>query len=711
MLEYSTNQMVGKAITDFLDEKNRKILREAIRQRARGQATQYELDWTMCSGGTVSTIVSGAPLVDENGRHEGSFAVITDITELKQSRDALEENAELMRRIFEESPVGIELFDSKGILTKANLAALDMAGIASLQELLGFSLFDDPNIPAEIKARLIRGEPVKYEVVFDFDKVKEKGLYKTSRSGTIILDASVTPIKSKNNGKLKGYLSQIIEKTEHRATEAALQDSEKRYQLLAENVTDVIFTTDLELNLTYVSTSVKLLAGYTADELTGKSMIELMTPESVWTAIEAMSKALEEEKISDQTLTRGDSPPIDLRLKHMNGSTIQVEITRTFLRDESGKPIGVLGVVRNIEERKRAEQALIASELKYRTLVEQSFQGIAIIQALPLAVKFANPAFAGFLGLTVDEVLALTPGGIQKSIHPEDWSIVMDRLQKLMAGEPPASIPIVMRVFHKDGSTQFLEMFGRRVGFEGVPALQLVAMNVTTRNIAEKHIQTQKERASMYLDLMSHDFRNQLQIILGSSMVMEARLEDSNDRRLLGQIVSAVERCQSMISKVKLTEPLMSVPLHPRKLDSTVEEVVESHRTQNKDAEIELSIRNRNAIVDADEFLEQLLTNLIENAIEHNPKAERKVWVKLFRNGDGYEVCVSDNGDGISETLKSAIFDVSRRYGGVGLLQSKQICDKYGGRIEVRDRVHGQPYEGAEFSVWLPKSKKPESTL
>ncbi len=708
MLACNASQMIGKAITDFLDEKNRKILREVIRQRAKGKATQYELDWTKNSGETISTIVSGAPLVDENGQHKGSFAVITDITELKRSREALEENAEIMRRIFEESQVAIELFDSEGILTKANLASLEMAGITSLQELVGFSLFDDPNIPAEIRAKLIRGEPVKYEVVFDFDKVKEKGLYRTSRSGTMILDASVIPLRSKNNGELKGYLSQITEKTGHRATEAALQDSEKRYQLLAENVTDVIFTTDLELNLTYVSTSVKLLTGHTADELIGKSMIELMTPDSVWTAIQAMSEALEAEKMSDQTLTRGDSPPIELRLRHMNGSTIQVETTRTFLRDENGKPTGVLGVVRNIEERKRAEQALIASELKYRTLVEQSFQGIAIIQALPLAVKFANPAFAGFLGLTVEEVLALTAGEIQKKIHPEDWSILMDRLQKLMAGEPPASIPIVMRAFHKDGSTQFLEMFGRRVEFEGAPALQLVAMNVTTRNIAEKHIQSQKERASMYLDLMSHDFRNQLQIILGSSMVMEARLEDSNDRRLLGQIVSAVERCQSMISKVKITEPLMSVPLYSRRLDSTVEEIVESLRTQNKDAEIEVSIRNKNAIVDADEFLEQLLTNLIENAIEHNPKAERKVWVKLFRNGDGYEVCISDNGDGISESLKSAIFDVSRRYGGVGLLQSKQICDKYGGRIEVRDRVQGHPYEGAEFSVWLPRTKKPE---
>jgi signal transduction histidine kinase len=213
----------------------------------------------------------------------------------------------------------------------------------------------------------------------------------------------------------------------------------------------------------------------------------------------------------------------------------------------------------------------------------------------------------------------------------------------------------------------------------------------------------------LYLDLMSHDFRNQLQVILGSTMVLEEKLRDPNDRRLLGQIVSAVERCQSMISKVKVTEPLMSVPLHPRRLGPIVEEIVELQRNQHNDVMIELAIRSRGAIVDADEFVEQLLSNLIENAIEHNPNIEKKVWVTLFKSGDGYEVSVSDNGHGLSEALKIAIFDVTRRYGGVGLLQSKQICEKYGGRIKVRDRVQGQPGEGAEFSIWLPKAKSLEN--
>ncbi len=266
ILGLKPKNMVGKRVNDFLDEKNRKIIRDNIRRRTEGQSTQYELEWTKSSGEQVPTIVSGAPLISIDNQIQGSFAVVTDITEIKQSREALEESAEMMRRIFEESQIGMELFDKDGILITANKAVLDIFGIPSIQQIIGFSLFDDPNVPNDIKAKLIRGEAVQYESEFDFAKVKEANLYETSRSGTIITDSFITPLGTDNN-ELHGYLCQIHEKTEHRRTEEALEDTEKRYQLLAENVTDVIFTSDLELNLTYVSTSVDLLLGYTSVDL------------------------------------------------------------------------------------------------------------------------------------------------------------------------------------------------------------------------------------------------------------------------------------------------------------------------------------------------------------------------------------------------------------------------------------------------------------
>ncbi|TFG97191.1 PAS domain-containing sensor histidine kinase [Candidatus Thorarchaeota archaeon] len=712
ILGYGPSNIVGKQIYDFLDEKNRKTLRDNIRRRTEGQSTQYELEWTKKSGEQVPTIISGTPLVGEDGNIQGSFAVVTDITEIKQSRIALEESAEMMRTIFEQSQIGFELFDKDGILITANKAALEIGGVSDVQELIGFSLFDDPNVPNDIKAKLIRGEAVEYETEFDFEKVKETSLYNTSRSGKMILDAFITPLGNRNgaNGEITGYLSQIIEKTEHRRVEEALEDTEKRYQLLAENVSDVIFTSDLELNLTYLSTSIEVLLGYSSDELIGVSLIELMAPESVWIAIEAIREALDTDKLPEKPYIRGDAPPLELHLKRKDGSLVWVEVTRIFMRDENEVPIGVLGVARNIEERRLAQKTLVNSELKYRTLVDQSFQGIMIIQALPLTILFSNPAFAGFLNRSVEEVLAFGPVEIQSMIHPEDLDTVMNRLQELMSGNEPKNVPMAIRVFQKDGEMQWLEMFGRKVEFEGKSALQLVAMNVTDRINADKRIRTQKERAMLYLDLMSHDFRNQLQIILGSTMVMETRLEDSDDRRLLAQVVSAVERCQRMISKAKVTEPLMSIPLRPTKLAPILERVVMLQMEMNEDVDIAITMKDADAIIDADKFLEQLFSNLIENSIEHNPRTERQVWVQLRKKGDGYEVSVADNGSGISESLKKEIFDISRRYGGIGLHQSKQICEKYGGHISVRDRIPEKPDQGVEFIVWVPRNRAANSS-
>ncbi|MFW9797081.1 MAG: ATP-binding protein, partial [Candidatus Thorarchaeota archaeon] len=320
-------------------------------------------------------------------------------------------------------------------------------------------------------------------------------------------------------------------------------------------------------------------------------------------------------------------------------------------------------------------------------------------------------AFAEFLEITVDEVLALSPKDIQNLIHPDDWEMITTRLQELMEGEPPNKIPMLIRVFQRDGDMQWLELFGSPVEYEGTSALQVLAMDVTDRIEAEKHIETQKERAMHLIDLMAHDFRNQLQIILGSTMVMELKLQDPDARRLLGQIVSSVERCQSMISKVKVTESLMSLPLRIRKLSTTLESVVKAQQERHWDVKFKVTMNVLNAFIDADQFLEQLLDNLIENAIEHNPREERIVWVSLKEKGEGYEIAIGDNGEGISSSLKTAIFDVSRRYGGVGLHQSKQICEKYGGRIDVRNRVKGQPKSGAEFVVWLPKTRDNENGL
>ncbi|MHA2174634.1 MAG: PAS domain S-box protein, partial [Candidatus Hodarchaeales archaeon] len=111
---------------------------------------------------------------------------------------------ETFRTIFEKSHTGFELYNADGLLIDANPACLEIFGISSFEEVKGFDLFEDPNLSDTFKTKLKMGETVKYESVFDFEKVKQVDLYKTSHSGTIIIDYQISAIYSQDETSIKG---------------------------------------------------------------------------------------------------------------------------------------------------------------------------------------------------------------------------------------------------------------------------------------------------------------------------------------------------------------------------------------------------------------------------------------------------------------------------------------------------------------------------
>ena len=139
-------------------------------------------------------------------------------------------------------------------------------------------------------------------------------------------------------------------------SESELRESEERYRLLAENVTDVIWTTDIDLKFTYISPSVTSRLGYSVEEAISLSWEELLTPSS----LEAFKKAFAEIPTVKNMENEGVSwsKTLELELKRRDGSIAWLEITSTFLPGADGKPVGFVGVGRDITERKQAEEKL-----------------------------------------------------------------------------------------------------------------------------------------------------------------------------------------------------------------------------------------------------------------------------------------------------------------------------------------------------------------
>jgi PAS domain S-box-containing protein len=137
----------------------------------------------------------------------------------------------------------------------------------------------------------------------------------------------------------------------------SLRKSEAQYRLLAENARDIIWTLDVNQRFTYVSPSIKDLLGYQAEDVIGKHLDEVLTPSSLKVALETLEDALD--------VANGDGPDertVELEHRCKNGSTVWAEVRATLVRNAEGESARVLGVSRDITERRQAEKALRQSK-------------------------------------------------------------------------------------------------------------------------------------------------------------------------------------------------------------------------------------------------------------------------------------------------------------------------------------------------------------
>jgi PAS domain S-box-containing protein len=384
--------------------------------------------------------------------------------------------------------------------------------------------------------------------------------------------------------------------------------------------------------------------------------------------------------------------------------------TAAPIRDDQGNVTGAIESLRDITERKSTEEALRESEKKYRVLFETAKDAIFLSDEAGTFVD-VNSAASLSLGYSRDELLKMSNKDVDADpIGYETFTKVRDGLMK----------EAVFEVNHKrkDGTLVPVEISGKAIETDGSKIFLAIARDITERKRADEKLkQTLADLKRSNTDLeqfayvVSHDLQEPLRMVTSYVQLLSRRYEgkldaDAND--FIGFAVDGASRMQTLIHDL-LTYSRVGTrgkPLTPTDCEDILEQVL---------ANLKLTIEDNCAVVthaalpiinvDASQ-LNQLLQNLIGNAIKFHGDAPPHIHVSAEQKDGEWEFSVADNGIGIAPKFFDRIFVIFQRLHGrdeysgtgIGLSVCKKIVERHGGRMWVES----EPGQGATFYFTIP---------
>ena len=253
-------------------------------------------------------------------------------------------------------------------------------------------------------------------------------------------------------GVLTGYCGTARDISLRKASEEALRLSNERYALLAENVADVIWTTDEKLRWTYLTPSAEKLSGYSLPEMLTMRFDQVFTPES----LKAVAGSIEQRSNEIGQGRLNESHTLRLDLIRRDGVLVPLEVLVQPLFTPDGSVCGYCGTSRDISSRLKAEEALRTSEERYALALRGASDGIWDWDIVADRVYYSD-RWKEIIGYGPNE-MQHDPAEWVSRIHPEDNKRVMEENLRCIRGESP-TFQVEYRLLHKDGEYRWI--FGR----------------------------------------------------------------------------------------------------------------------------------------------------------------------------------------------------------------------------------------------------------
>jgi two-component system, cell cycle sensor histidine kinase and response regulator CckA len=640
----------------------------------------------------------------EKGIQERTKQLTKEINARSFIEEELRRGRNMLAHILNSVPQSIFWKDRNSVYLGCNEVFARAVGLNSPDQIVGKTDFDLPWPRDEAEAyraddrEVMTSETAKRHIVEPLQQADGTRLW---------INTTKVPLMDQDNN-VYGVLGVYEDITERKIREIALLESEERFRLTFQTSPDSISINGLSDGLYLdINDGFTAMTGYSREEVIGRSAAEL----NIWHSPQ------DRRRLIRSLREAGYVNNMEARFRLKDGTVITGLISARVIMLK-GEP-HIVSITRNIEEWRRTQEALRESEQRYRSLFEESIDGVYSVLR-DGQITDANASFCRLFGYTKQEMIGKPMGELysdpaerlrfQREI--EQTGFLKDYEVKLRKKDRTEIDCLLTSAVHlgPDGSI---------VGYRGI------LRDLTSRKALQRQLlQAQKmEAIGTLAGGMAHDFNNLLQAILGySDLLLMKKDPDDVDRKkieviqhaardgadLVARILTFSRRAESLRRPVDLNEEILKA----QKLVS---------RTVPRMIEIKLVLAENLAIIDADPAqIEQILLNLVVNAQHAMPDGGQLLIetsnISLSREylsghlgakpGKYVLLSVSDTGVGIARDVQDRIFEpffTTKTDGegtGLGLAMVHGIVSQHGGHI----RCYSEPDIGTSFKIYFPVS-------